>query len=171
MEWVSHLQTAREIRDWYEGAVSDAMSQYSEHPVRPISELEVFIGNILNKSGVQTNRQRDNSIKLRDEFRRISLWITGQMRRVQHELNVPLTGYQTVHDNLNLCLACVYAGGERESGLQGKWYENMQSFRVVAACALLSELNSSEKRHTSKGGGYVGVRASGASSSTYMYGA
>lgn len=155
-EWTSHLEIAREIRGWYEGAISDAMVQYSEHPVKPISELEVFIGNILNKSGVQTNRQRDNSIKLRDEFQRISLWITSQMRRVHHEPDAPLTGYQTVHDNLHLCLACVYAGSEKGSGLQGKAFENMQSFQVVAGCALLSELKSCEKMH--KGGGYVGVR-------------
>lgn len=70
--WAEHLDTAREIRGWYEEAISDAMAQYSEHPIKPITELEVFIGNILNRSGVQTSRQRDNSIKLKDEFERIS---------------------------------------------------------------------------------------------------
>lgn len=70
--WTDHMETARELRVWYEDAISDAMAQYSEHPIKPITELEVFIGNILNRSGVQTNRQRDNSIKLRDEFERIS---------------------------------------------------------------------------------------------------
>lgn len=66
------METARSIRGWYEDAISDAMAQYSEHPIKPITELEVFIGNILNRSGVQTNRQRDSSTKLRDEFERIS---------------------------------------------------------------------------------------------------
>lgn len=70
--WKGHVETAREIRGWYENAISDAMAQYSEHPIKPITELEVFIGNILNRSGVQTNRQRDSSTKLRDEFERIS---------------------------------------------------------------------------------------------------
>lgn len=70
--WAGYMATARELRDWYEAAISNAMSQYSEHPINPITELEVFIGNILNKSGVQTNRQRDKSIKLKDEFERIS---------------------------------------------------------------------------------------------------
>lgn len=70
--WADHMETAREIRGWYEAAISDAMAQYSEHPIKPITELEVFIGNILNRSGVQTNRQRDSSIKLKDEFERIS---------------------------------------------------------------------------------------------------
>lgn len=70
--WTVHLETAREIRGWYEAAISDAMAQYSEHPIKPLTELEVFIGNILNRSGVQTNRQRDSSTKLRDEFERIS---------------------------------------------------------------------------------------------------
>lgn len=70
--WTGYMETAREVRGWYENAISDAMAQYSEHPIKPITELEVFIGNVLNRSGVQTNRQRDSSTKLRDEFERIS---------------------------------------------------------------------------------------------------
>lgn len=155
-EWTTRLNTAREIRSWYEINISNAMYQYSEHPVRPISELEVFIGNIINKSGVQTNRQRDNSIKLRDEFSRISSWFTGLMRKSRFQADVPLTGYETLHDSLHLCFACVYAGGERTSGLRDS-HQSMQSFRVVAACALLSELSVYQKpKH---GGGYVGVRS------------
>lgn len=155
-EWISHLETARDIRSWYEGAISDAMYQFSEHPVKPISELEVFIGNILSKSGVQNNRQRDNSIKLRDEFSRISSWITSQMRKARLGADAPLTGYETLHDSLHLCFACVNAGGEKASGVPGKNFESMQSFRVVAACALLSELGMQEMGK--QGGGYVGVR-------------
>lgn len=157
--WVSRLATAREIRGWYEDCVSGAMSQFSDHPVRPISELEVFIGTIINKAGVQTNRQRDNSIKLRDEFSRMSQWITSWMRKPGREADV-LTGYETLHDNLHLCLACVYAGAEKTSGRYAGEFANMQSFRIVAACALLTELS---KFGTGKqGGGWVGVK--GASS-------
>lgn len=150
--WRDNIKTAREIRGLYEKAISEAMKQFSQHPVKPITEIEVFIGNILNRSGVQTSRQRDNSIKLRDEFDRISSWITNMMRKAEHII----TGYETVHDNLHLCYSCVYVGGEEESGMQGAYYENMQSFRIVAACALLAELRVSEARH--RGGGYVGLR-------------
>lgn len=155
-EWISRLETARELRSWYEVAISYAMLQFSEHPVRPISELEVFIGAILNKSGVQTNRQRDNSIKLRDEFSRISSWITSLMRKDRLGVDAPLTGYESRHDSLHICFACVMAGGENTSGLHDV-YQDMQSFRVVAACALLGELSLHER--VRRGGGYVGVRS------------
>lgn len=153
-EYLFRLPTAREIRGWYENAIADARYQYSEHPIRPISELEVFIGNIINRSGVQSNRQRDNSIKLRDEFARISSWITGRMRKSSHETR---SGYELPHDNLHLCFACVHAGGEKDPGLKSSDHENMQSFRVLAACALLSELGACEMGRRG-GGGYVGVR-------------
>ncbi|CAN8097779.1 unnamed protein product [Discula destructiva] len=153
--WEVHLETARQIRGWYEEAVSGAMAQYSEHPIKPLTELEVFIGNVVNKSGVQTNRQRDTSIKLGEEFDRISVWITKQMRRVSHDSEVPLTGYQSQYDNLHLCFACVHAGGKADIWQKGRDYANMQSFRVVAACALLAELRTFE---LARGGGYVGVR-------------
>ncbi|KAL2286418.1 hypothetical protein FJTKL_06802 [Diaporthe vaccinii] len=158
--WVGRLETAREIRGWYEEAVSVAMGQFSAHPTKPLTELEVFIGNILNKSGVQTHRQRDSSIKLKDEMDRIASWITGQMRKVSHDSEVaPLTGYQTEFDNLHLCLACVHAGCEANTGPRESRYEDMQSFRVVAACALLSEINLFEngQQRGNGAGGFIGV--------------
>lgn len=156
--WQGHLKTAREIRGWYEGAIWATMAQYSAHPTRPLTELEVFIGNVLNKSGVQTNRQRDSSIKVKEEMDRIAAWITAQMRKVSHDPAVtPLTGYQTQFDNLHLCLACVHAGCEDNSGARESRYESMQSFRVVAACALLSEIGRFEMGQGSSGGGFVGV--------------
>lgn len=85
------------------------------------------------------------------------------MRMVSHEPEMPLTGYQGQHDNLHLCFACVYVGGKGSKGdtwKKSQVYNDMQSFRVVAACALLSELVTLESRRG--GGGYVGVRGTGA---------
>ncbi|EHA18336.1 hypothetical protein ASPNIDRAFT_176277 [Aspergillus niger ATCC 1015] len=110
LSWELWLDEARHIRlrltdsgFRYEEAVFSARNNYSEHPIDPLSELEVFIGSVMNK-GVQTRRQRDQSNKLADEFDRISTWIVGQMR----------------------------AGSSSD-------------FRVVAACALLFELDLIEK--------------------------
>ncbi|KAG8162744.1 hypothetical protein KVR01_007222 [Diaporthe batatas] len=160
--WVSRLETAREIRGWYEEAISTAMGQYSSHPTKPLRELEVFIGNVLNKSGVQTQRQRDSSIKLKDEMSRIATWITRQMRKVNHDAEgnvAPPTGYQTELDNLHLCLACVHAGCEETAGPRESRFEGMQSFRIVAACALLSEISlfDNGQQRAGGGGGFVGV--------------
>jgi hypothetical protein len=130
------------------------MNDFSEHPVDPISELEVFIGYIINKTGVQTRRQRDRSIKLKDEFERIAAWITTQIRPYGNS-SVPQTGYETEFDALELCLACVYAGGEHNrpgaARRRRDGYGELKSFRVIAASALLAELDLFEKGK--KGGG------------------
>jgi hypothetical protein len=49
---------------------------YSDHASMSITELEVFTGNIFNKSGIQTRRQRDRSLQLKDKFERIALKTT-----------------------------------------------------------------------------------------------
>lgn len=81
------------------------------------------------------------------------------MRRVSHNPDAPPTGYQTQYDSLHLCLACVFAGGKVDGNTdtwrKGSEYLDMQSFRVVAACALLSELSACDVGRN--GGGYVGV--------------
>ncbi|KAL3458071.1 RNA dependent RNA polymerase-domain-containing protein [Aspergillus heterothallicus] len=138
-----HAETARQIRATYEGAIYDAMIAFSEHPVNPITELEVFIGHILNKTGVQTHRQRERSIKLKDEFERIASWILIQMRHPG-----PVTGYVTELDNLERCLACVHVAGETnklDPGHKRRKWAGLDSFRVVAACALLMEIEAREK--------------------------
>ncbi|KUI62533.1 RNA-dependent RNA polymerase 1 [Cytospora mali] len=149
--WVDHLETGREIRSWYEVAVSEAMAKFSGHPTKSLTELETFIGSIINKSGVQNHRQRDSSIKLKAEFDRISTWITGQMRRVRPDSEP--TGYQTRFDNLHLCLACLHAGCEEMRGQRRSRQKDMQSFKVVAACALLAELGVFENGR--RGGGFT----------------
>lgn len=163
--WVSRLTTARELREIYESNLSDSMHSHSEHPTKPISEIEVFVGQILNRSGVQTSRQRDSSIKLKDSFDRMAQWITKEMRSVRYDAETPLTGYQSKWDNLHLCLACVHVGGEDVGNLNGRYFGNLQSFRVVAACALNAEMNLFDGGgHVSGGyagtggGGYVGLR-------------
>lgn len=152
--WASRLCTAHELKRDYNDGVVDLMTQFSEHPIKPITELEVFIGNIMNRSsgGVQTRRQRDNSIKLKEEFDQVAAWVARSMRNVRPD--VEPTGYQSEFDNLHLCMACVHVGGEKDSG-DGGYFANLQSFRIVAACALLAELNLFDG---GSGGGYVGLR-------------
>ncbi|KAL2828374.1 RNA dependent RNA polymerase-domain-containing protein [Aspergillus pseudoustus] len=141
--WQHHAETARQIRTSYEHAIYDAMTTFSEHPVNPITELEVFIGHILNKTGVQTHRQRERSIKLKDEFDRIASWILTQMRPAG-----PITGYASEFDNLERCLACVHVAGEPDNwdaGHRRGRLVGLDSFRVVATCALLMEIEVQEK--------------------------
>ncbi|GKZ75896.1 hypothetical protein AnigIFM56816_003354 [Aspergillus niger] len=147
LSWERWLDEARHIRLRYEEAVFSARNNYSEHPIDPLSELEVFIGSVMNKGGVQTRRQRDQSNKLADEFDRISTWIVGQMRAVSSSES-PITSVSDQLKPLEFCLACIHVGGESNKDparRRREVYGEIKSFRVVAACALLFELDLIEK--------------------------
>lgn len=105
------------------------MHDFSEHPTRPITELEVVTGIIITKTGVQSRRQRDRASKLKDEFDRVSSWITDSIRQGGRDLCVA-------------CL-CLPAKDGENSGLHRRSdaYSGFRSFRIVAACELLAELD------------------------------
>ncbi|KAL8393795.1 hypothetical protein RB595_003517 [Gaeumannomyces hyphopodioides] len=119
--WPVRVDEAWRIKGAYDDAIYGHMCKFSDHPIQPISELEVFIGHIHNKTGPQTHRQRDSSNKLRDSFDRTAAYFTKQMRRgsasLAHDQDgddddepAPLTGYlpELGHSAaLDLCLACV----------------------------------------------------------------
>jgi hypothetical protein len=44
------------------------MTEYSDHPLRPLSEVEAFVGNILGRTGAQSKRQRELSTSLKEKF-------------------------------------------------------------------------------------------------------
>ncbi|KAE8420364.1 RNA dependent RNA polymerase-domain-containing protein [Aspergillus pseudocaelatus] len=133
-----HLGEAKRIRAAYEDAIISAMDTYSDHPTKPISELEVVIGSIINRRGVQTRRQRDRSNKLHEEFDRVATWITSIMRRQEVEDPDP--------NGLELSMACLYHGIQGSDSCYRKdIYGELKSFRVVAACALLAELDHRDK--------------------------
>lgn len=145
----------------YEDAIYGVMVDCADHPHQPLRELEVFVGFIMNKRGVQTNRQRDRSTKLKDGFARITTWITREMR---HPTSVG--GYTSELDALELCLACVHAGWRKQprkaDGAHRTSTQGIESFKIVAAAALIRELLMLEKGMTAtraggRGGGYVGV--------------
>ena len=136
------------------------MIDYADQPHLPLKELEVFVGFILNRSGVQTHRQRDRSVKLKDGFEKIASWITREMRKP-----ISISGYTSELDALELCLACLIVGCEKKPRqlLPGhrSSAQDIESFKIVAAAALTRELTALEKnmggQEYTYGGGYVGV--------------
>ncbi|KAI6359071.1 hypothetical protein MCOR25_007166 [Pyricularia grisea] len=170
VSWPVRIDSARRLKSAYDDHVRGHMSKYSDHPVNPISEREVFIGAILNKTGIQTHRQRDASHKLRDEFERTANHFARQMRMINEGPDaVPLTGYMAElgpSAALDLCLACVCVASEhdvpfiasrlgisksssrRAAGRSGKKdgeNSELQSFRLVAATQFLRELRVKER--------------------------
>jgi hypothetical protein len=137
----------------YEEDIHGIMIDGADHPHQPLKELEVFVGFIMNKSGVQTRRQRDRSVKLKDEFERITTYIAREMR------NPAPASVTSELDALELCLACLYVACHKEEGeLRGPRHRSsthgLESFKIVAAATLLRELTVLE-RGTATGQAYV----------------
>ena len=138
------------------------MTEFADSPSRPLKELEVVTGFILNKKGIQSRRQRDKSSKLSDEFVRITKMMMNGMRP-----RSPPKGAATSElEALELCIACFLVSLEKQSGRNEYWNRavaaDLESFRLVAGSALLLEIKEQEKRirlrHAATAGGFVGVR-------------
>lgn len=139
------------------------MSSFADSSAQPMKELEVVMGFILNNRGIQTKRQRDRSTKLSDEFARISKWITNEMRP-----SAPAGDKTPNLTALELCFACFEVAcaqqdrGGRAHRRRGPRTE-LESFRIVAASALIREIREQETliRLRNSSGGFVGVRGGG----------
>jgi hypothetical protein len=149
------------------------MWRFSENPRAPLTEVEVFCGFILNKRGAQTRRQGDSSIKLKEEVDRIMTWIVKQIRdrgvgdgaeTLSTATDADATPSRWREDVVELCWACVAVACTRKEFAPLVYHGTgeLESFRVVAACCLLKELNNlARKMEVSAGGGFVGVGRGG----------
>ncbi|KAF7533327.1 hypothetical protein G7054_g7182 [Neopestalotiopsis clavispora] len=172
--WASFIDEAWVIREAYENAIAGACVDFSDHATISITELEVFTGNIFNKSGVQTRRQRDRSLQIKDEFDRIAAWIESLIRK-QPIADLAAQGQQQSGGSeddddvsdinssgestwttdvestaLELSIACLHVGCVKEKGSQRNLprggrnsakADGKLSFKVLAACCVLKELN------------------------------
>ncbi|EFX06378.1 RNA-dependent RNA polymerase [Grosmannia clavigera kw1407] len=138
--WHERQEEAAGIRSAYEDSIRSMMHSNSENPMQPISELEVFTGALISKTGAQNNRQRDRSRKLREEFERISSWITGQMRPRERQ---QAADGRDMLEWMELCLACAHSREVRDE--DERWgntrSDAIQSFPLVAMAALLREID------------------------------
>ncbi|KAH9885923.1 rna-dependent rna polymerase [Xylariomycetidae sp. FL2044] len=174
-DWTREIAEARRIRQAYEHEIYNASIQFSDHPSRGITELEVFTGSVFNNTGVQTRRQRDKSSQLKDEFDRISKWITSLIRKLHS--NSPVYNdddddSEDEHVNnsgdlsaLELSIACLNIGTLPGKPIPGaKSGEGVyRSFKVIAASCALRELDVAIQREriasgaALMGGGFPGV--------------
>lgn len=112
------------------------MQDYSEHPSRPISELEAFIGNILGTQGIQSRRQRDLSVPLKEVFDRDVASIVRFIRGVNED-------DEDTSETLARSIACfsVSLGEATQRVVAGRKSEPLVSFRYIAAAVCLKELD------------------------------
>jgi hypothetical protein len=125
------------------------MFEYGPRPQCPLSEVEVFVGNILSKTGAQTKRQRELSISMKERFEaELSFTVKCITKPTSHvyddedgeanDNDVMERGGQA----LALSMACLWVGlNERgrvwEYGKRGK--VQLRSFAYLAAAVCMKE--------------------------------
>jgi hypothetical protein len=109
------------------------MTEYSEHPVRPLTELEVFVGNILGKTGAQSRHQRELSTNMKDKFEEEALFIVNCIIK---------DGGDWAEDSLERSMACLAVSLEQPKAYRKR--EQLLSFKYVAAAICLREVERFE---------------------------
>ncbi|KAI0401535.1 RNA dependent RNA polymerase-domain-containing protein [Xylaria palmicola] len=183
VDWRRAITQADSIRRAYEDTIWTTSVDYSEHSSKAINEVEVFTGTIFNKSGIQTRRQRDTSIRLKDEFDRVIKWVESLIRKhdVQSSENPPDGNEDDLSEDyvddgdepgtestaLELSIACLHVGMTRVSRDRSDKRNtgDFDSFKVIAAQCALRELDLAVKQKDMAdgaafvSGGFVGVRS------------
>jgi hypothetical protein len=109
------------------------MIEYSEHPVRPLTELAATIGNILGKAGAQSRHQRELSTNMKDKFEEEALFIVNCI------LNEDGDWSEESLERSMACLAVSLQAPKTHSKL-----EQLLSFEYVAAAICLREVERLE---------------------------
>lgn len=112
----------------YEINLAEVMLEYSDHPLRPLSELEAFAGNILGKTGAQSRIQHDTSVKMRERIEENNTFIVNCIVR---------DGSKYSKEALERSMACLGAS-LAESGR--KKHNQLLSFKYLAAAVCLRQV-------------------------------
>ncbi|KAK8226196.1 RNA-directed RNA polymerase [Phyllosticta capitalensis] len=144
IQWAQYQDLAKEIRDTYESNLLDIMSEFSPHPQFPLSELEVFGGNIIGKSNNSTSQRMRN--------------MAAQMReRFEHDVAFTVDRITQGNDGdrneaLARAIACLSLGMQERSSSsstadhrRGRAWDRraeLRSWRYVAAAVVLRELDN-----------------------------
>ena len=108
------------------------MVQYSTHHVHSISELEVFVGNIIGKRGAQSKQQRENSIGMREKH---EIDVKFTINCIRKGENMDDEG----GESLERSIACLKVAVD---DLQTKGKKEMwRSFGYIAAATCLKEID------------------------------
>lgn len=104
------------------------MVEYSDHPHRLLTELEVFVGNILGRTGAQSKTQRELSTSLKEKFNDDAAYFVKA---------ILMDGEKHSEEALERSMACLAVSLEHRS--LGR--ENLLSFKYLAAAVCLREVD------------------------------
>jgi hypothetical protein len=122
----------------YEDSLLNIMYEFGPRPHLALSEIEVFIGDILGKTGALMPRQRDLCISMKDRFEDVMSYIVKWIRGnedVQEEADCK-TDQVTPGVVLGLSKACLWVAINEEPKVweSGKnKVSKLRSFGYVAA--------------------------------------
>lgn len=108
----------------------DIMHHYSEHPSRPVSEREVFLGNILGKAGSVSKKQRELCTSMKEKYDEIAAFIINCIIKVNDDYS---------EEALERSIAC-FAVSLDDKGPRSTRDEPLKSFRYLAAGVCLREM-------------------------------
>ncbi|EED15337.1 RNA-dependent RNA polymerase, putative [Talaromyces stipitatus ATCC 10500] len=138
--WDHCVKDAYYIRDVYEDSIQDLMYQYSDAPWKTcLTEVEVFIGNIMGQNHKQTAYQKESSRAMRDAYDDLVKWtislITGR-------------GTENEGESLERSVACFWVALEdtrqkKSSVLPGQ--KKLDSYAWVAAVTCLHEIDKLQR--------------------------
>lgn len=132
----------------YEQQLESIMYHYTAHHRDPLSELEVFSGNILGKDGgLSSRRVRQDNRGMKEEFNRqvyeIIQWMTDSAEDEVQSIETFGIDNDTLHLGsgvaLERSLACLHLGLS-EPGKHVRTVGPLHSFVYVAAAVCLSEV-------------------------------
>ncbi|KAJ4365647.1 hypothetical protein N0V83_008267 [Neocucurbitaria cava] len=138
--WDHHQDFAEELREYYEDNMLEIMDTLRPHRGQPLTELEVFSGNILGKKERAPSRYiREANLEVQERFNRD---VSGIIKRIIHGDGE----WESARDAeaLPRAIACF------KVALEGKGWENyrtLKSWRYVTAAVCLEQLWQYQGRH------------------------
>jgi hypothetical protein len=147
-----HISFARDVRDTYEDSLQDIMHCYGPSAHAPLSENEVFAGQILGRQGgAQGKPLRELSKTMRERFEQVAEYAVVRMIKGDQAVQeaIQMVGdiddlYDDVYSDrefeaLPRAMACLRVAAE-EPGLVDRQCGELKSFGYVAAGVCLREL-------------------------------
>ena len=110
--------------------------EYSPRPSVSLSEREVFVGNILGKTGAQSKKQHDLSVSMKERFHSDLRYIVNCI--------VGSNDAEVSNESLERSIACLAASlesqKEKKTTRGSRQREKLVSFGYVAAAVCLREM-------------------------------
>ncbi|KAL1965248.1 hypothetical protein VTN77DRAFT_6002 [Rasamsonia byssochlamydoides] len=131
--WKDFIDTGKDIKEIYEDDLQDLMYQYSDTPWKAsLTEIEVFIGNIMGESHKQTKRQKESSKSMREDYDRLVDWTISMILGRDSDCE---------GKSLERSIACFWVALNDATAQYNYKKRRLRSFAWIAAVVCLQEID------------------------------